>query len=266
MVLLEKKDYHKAVNALRQVQINNLFARAVVELHVDGELYADNAENPVTFYVVHPYGMGLLFGDSDHVAFNAALANYVANRENIRQKDVLVQAWPDNWHRVWQQMFKKEEIQAKTEVFVRVNFRFEASLFQANKMHLNDSAVVLKETDIHLFEQMRGTVVPSSFWNNAQEFVQRGKGFSLVCGNEVVATAYSAFVIDNMLEIGIETVNGYRAKGYAREVCTALIDFALAQDLVPVWGCKRDNAASYELAQKLGFVPVLEIPYYRLKV
>lgn len=266
MVLLDKKDYYKASDALNVVQINNLFARAVVELQVDGPVYADNADHPVCFYVQHPYGMGLLFGKSDNATFNAALASYVANKENVRRKDVWMQAWPNDWHRVWQSMLQTKEVQAKTEVFVRVNFRFDVSLFYANKVRLNDSTVELKETDSHLFEQMRGTVVPSSFWNNAQDFLQRGKGFSLVCANEVVATAYSAFVIDNMLEIGIETVNGYRAKGYAREVCTALIDYALSHGMVPVWGCKRDNTASYELAQKLGFVPTLEIPYYRLKV
>jgi hypothetical protein len=34
--------------------------------------------------------------------------------------------------------------------------------------------------------------------------------------------------------------------------------------LEPVWACRLENDGSYKLAQKLGFEPVLEIPYYRL--
>ena len=60
MIELEIKDYSKAVEALKKVQINNLFARAVVENHVSGKVYVDNPDNPTTFYVVHPYGMSLL--------------------------------------------------------------------------------------------------------------------------------------------------------------------------------------------------------------
>lgn len=266
MVLLEKRDYGKAMAALKAVQINNLFARAVVELHVDGELYADEQANPTSFFAIHPYGMGLLFGDASNACFNESLVDYVVNKKQKRSKDLWLQAWPDHWHSLWKQLLEREDVKERTDEFVRVNFEFDESVFLANRVTLEDPRVVLQETDGELFERMKGSVVPSSFWNDAQDFVLKGKGFSLVCGSEVAATAYSAFVIDNLLEIGIETVNGYRARGYAKEVCTALIDYALRQGLVPVWGCKRDNYASYQLAQKLGFRPTLEIPYYRLKV
>ena len=83
-------------------------------------------------------------------------------------------------------------------------------------------------------------------------------------GDEVACTAFSAFVIDQQLEIGIETADNYRGKGYAIGTCCALIDYCLENDYEPVWGCKLHNTPSYLLAQKLGFVPTIYWPFYRL--
>lgn len=32
----------------------------------------------------------------------------------------------------------------------------------------------------------------------------------------------------------------------------------------PIWSCRLENTGSYKLAQKIGFLPTAEIPYYRL--
>ena len=70
MVLLDKSDYGKVLQPLKKVTINNLFARAVIEQTVSGKIYVDDPINPKTFYVVHPYGMTLLFGESNNEKFN----------------------------------------------------------------------------------------------------------------------------------------------------------------------------------------------------
>ncbi|MBV5348270.1 GNAT family N-acetyltransferase, partial [bacterium] len=92
----------------------------------------------------------------------------------------------------------------------------------------------------------------------------KGKGFTLLHQGQIASTAYSAFVHEGILEIGIETVDGFRGKGFAELTCSALIDHCLESDLVPIWSCRLENTASYELAQKLGFEPILQIPFYRL--
>ena len=66
MILLETKDYYKVANSITTVEINTLFARAVIEQKVQGKIYVDGIlESPQTFYIQHPYGMSLLFGKSD---------------------------------------------------------------------------------------------------------------------------------------------------------------------------------------------------------
>jgi RimJ/RimL family protein N-acetyltransferase len=82
--------------------------------------------------------------------------------------------------------------------------------------------------------------------------------------NQPVSMAYSAYITHNQLELGIETSENHRGKGLALHTCSALIDYCLKYQYEPVWSCRFENAGSYRLAQKLGFEPVLTLPYYRL--
>jgi RimJ/RimL family protein N-acetyltransferase len=86
----------------------------------------------------------------------------------------------------------------------------------------------------------------------------------LFCKGKLASTAYSAFILEKKLEIGIETLEEFRGKGYAYHTCCALIGHCIENGLEPVWACKLENNASFRLAQKLGFVRCAEIPYYRL--
>jgi RimJ/RimL family protein N-acetyltransferase len=117
-----------------------------------------------------------------------------------------------------------------------------------------------------MFEEMTGTVIPSFFWNNAEDFLKNGVGYSLLYNNQLATTAYSAFIHDDMLEIGIETIPEFRGKGFAQLACSALIDYCIENNYEPVWACRLANIGSYKLALKLGFEVNIELPYYRLGI
>lgn len=82
-------------------------------------------------------------------------------------------------------------------------------------------------------------MAPKFFWRNAEQFAERGIGYTLMDGGEAASTAFAAFVEDSQLEIGIETNEQHRGKGYASHVCAALIDYCLENGLEPVWSCRK---------------------------
>jgi len=98
MILLDKNNYDKVTEPLKAVKVNHLFARSVAEEQVIGTIYVDNPDNPTTFYIVHPYGMSLLFGDIDHHDFNSHLLDYLLNTSKVRDKVEWLQAYPDSWN------------------------------------------------------------------------------------------------------------------------------------------------------------------------
>lgn len=274
MILFEPDQYELLKEPLSRVQINSLFARSVVEKKVSGRVYGDRTDHPTTFYVVHPYGISLLFGDFDNPMFNHSFKEYVLAFAKHRPNEEWMQAYPEPWHPLMHQWFNGQIIHSSKltdnstetiEQYTRVNFKFNPATYLRFKENQPRPPFTFERTNERTFEGMKGAVIPKFFWDDAANFCQHGVGFSLIINNEPACTAFSAFVIDNQLELGIETVEPYRGQGFAQHTCACLIDYCLENHLEPVWSCRLENTNSYLLAQKLGFEPTLTTPFYRFK-
>lgn len=274
MELLEKEHYKKLVEPLRLVTFNNLFARSVMEQKVTGKIYVDNKDQPSTYYVIHPYGMSLLFGDCHNEAFNIRFRDYALNLSKQRSTHEWMQAFPGEWDTVLLRLFNGFMIKAADntakqekgiiEVNTRINFKFNLNKYRALRKSVNDKDITIVRTDRQMFRGMRGTVVPLYFWDSEDDFLKNGAGFSLFYQGKLASTAYSSYLHDDKFEIGIETREEFRGKGLAQYTCMALIDYCIEHHNEPVWACRLENISSYKLALKLGFEPETEIPYYRL--
>jgi len=273
MELLHPQHYHMASEQLALLPINQLFARAVVEGHVNGKIYADNAEHPTTFLVTHPYGMSLLFGNENNESFNEAFVRYALNESKDRKRTEWLQAYPATWNEklsvlLGDKMVREEDRtdkdSGKVELSTRVNFTFNREKHFEFKSVFGQNSYQIVRTDKHLFEEMVGTVVPKYFWNNGDDFYKNAVGFSLLYEGEVASTAFSAFIVDKKLELGIESVTRFRGKQFAIYTCMALIDYCLENGYEPVWACRFQNTNSFKLAQKIGFEPSLFLPFYKL--
>jgi hypothetical protein len=273
MILIDKDQHYKALQPLLKVSVNHLFARSVVERHVEGSIYADKLPDPTVFYVVHPYGMSLLFGETADCNFYNDVTDYMLNRSHQRQNVEWMQVWPGAWNEIIYSFLRKEmvgpdeaENNPLIEVHTRANFKFNKSKYREIRKGINSSGLSIVRTNSYHYERMDGLVVPKKFWNQTDDFLKRGVGFTLTDHDEPACTAYSAYIFDHQLELGIETMQGHRRKGYAIHTCCALIDYCLLNNYEPVWSCRLQNTASYRLAQALGFEPTFTLPYYRLPV
>jgi len=274
MIQLQTSKYHKLVEPLKSVKFNKFFALAIIEKHIRGEVFVDNVHSPQSFYVIHPYGMSLLFGNWKNIEFNAALFDYAIHMNQPRHNYIWIQAYPNEWNGVLKKLFqsvliKPEENKRKkgpitVELQTRVNFKFNFEKYKVIRADGIKQGLDIVSSNKEIFKEMKGSVVPSSFWDSSKEFLNRGVGFSLFHANKLVTTAFSAFVHDNSLELGMETFEEYRGKGFAKQACFALIDYCIENNYEPIWSCSYENMGSYNLALKLGFEPSLKIPYYRL--
>jgi len=271
LVLLDKKDYYKLIEPLKLVTINNLFARAVVEQKAPGKIFVANIHNPETFYVLHSYGMSLLFGKWDNYGFNQQFKEYALNNNQIRNKYEWMQVFPDEWNITLSKLLGNSLVKQAdnivetgvVELNTRVNFKFSQEKF-IKKMKKEHKNIEIIKTDENIFFNMPGTVVPKYYWFNEKDFIKNGVGFSLLYKKQLAATAFSSWIFDNKLEIGIETVEEFRGKGLAEMVCEAIIEYCISNKYEPIWSCRLENIGSYKLAKKLGFEPIIKKPYYRL--
>jgi len=274
MKLLPRNDYILAIPMLKEVPFNNLFARSVVEQHVDGKVYTDNLVRPKAFYVIHPYGMSLLYGNVSDDFFHNAVKDHLLGC-NGRKKGEWLQVFPSDLEdkidniigdkmRIFDSAQDQDNSGSAVVKHERVNFKFNNQIFGhfRKKVNLNDYSFC--NVDKNLFNETKGSVVPNNFWNNASEFLKQGVGISLMVGGQAVAVAFSAFMHDDMLELGMETKSESRKRGFASIVTAKLVEYCIEKGLEPVWSCRRGNQGSYNLAIKLGFEPTVCLPYYEL--
>ncbi|MCL6604960.1 MAG: GNAT family N-acetyltransferase [Paenibacillus sp.] len=276
MIELGRKDYHKALPLLHQVKINTMFAEAVLGQHISGSVYVDSNENPRAFYVVHPYGMSLLFGKSGNASFTRSLYDYITS--TCRHQVEWLQVDPaGEWSEVIDSIVTSyncdlEKQGLTSEVFdgkkilrnTRVNFIFSRDAYMEAKQNfaIHDASVI--RTTKEQFLAQTGSVIPRFFWRDEEHFAQDGVGYTLLLDGEIASTSFSSCRSVKQLEIGIQTADAHQGKGYGLIVCSALIEYCLEHGLEPVWACRLENEASYYLAQKLGFQPSVTLPYYRL--
>ncbi len=274
MIELSRNRYHLLLPPLMEVQVNTLFARFVLQHKVTGKVYVNRLENPSVYYIEHPYGMSLLFGDTGDEAFNRCFVEYALNTSEERKHYVWMQAYPKTWNDKLESLLDKKLVKAgnhenevqnnMVELNTRVNFRFNPDKYRRFRQSLTRKNYEIVRTDEKIYIAMEGSVVPCHFWDNAGEFAKNGVGFSLFYEGKLATTAFSAYIFEGILELGMETFPEYRGKGLAQLVCSALIDYCMDHNYEPVWSCRLENVASYKLAQKLGFEPTLTLPYYRL--
>lgn len=274
MIELSRNSYHLLLPLLDEVKINTLFARFILEHKVTGKVYVNRLENPSVYYIEHPYGMSLLLGDTGDEAFNRRFVEYALNTNGNRKHYLWMQAYPKTWNDKLESLLgiklvqagnHENQVQSKiVELNTRVNFKFNPDKYNRFRQTLTGKNCEIVRTDEKLYAAMTGSVVPCHFWDHATEFVKNGVGFSLLYEGKLATTAFSAYIFEGVLELGMETFPEYRGKGLAQWACAALIDYCLERNYEPVWSCRLENTASFNLAQKLGFEPTITLPYYRL--
>ena len=67
------------------------------------------------------------------------------------------------------------------------------------------------------------------------------------------------YMPDEVQEIGINTLEPYRGKGYAVQVCITCLKQMLQNGICPQWSTSVHNVASQRLAEKIGFVKYADV-------
>jgi len=260
MFELQKDRYKILLESVMQVPFNMLMARSVLSDHVDGKVLVDSCESPKSFYIVHPYGMAFLCGDSNNETFNQDLFDYFAGKSHTRERDEWLQAFPRDWDLVLNPLVDG----GMATLHSRLNFKLDEAKFYETYHQTDKSRYEIVPTPTDMLFEISGRVVPKDYWKTPEQLTNMAAAFTVMVDGKPVSTAFPSARHDDKLEIGIETVEEYHGKGLGYLACGALIAYCLENDLEPVWSCRLTNTASVNLCKKLGFTEVLRMPYYHI--
>ena len=258
MLELNKDSYEILHEPVMQVPFNMLMARSVIMGHADGRIFVDSYESPQSFYIVHPYGMTFLCGNSNNEAFNKGLFDYFSSNE--RKKDEWLQAFPRDWDIVMKCLVDE----GKAITYSRLNFKFDKARFYEKYRKVDKSQHEIISTPTDMLFEISGSVVPRDYWKTPEQFSEIAKAFTIMIDGKPASTAFTSARHDDKLEIGIETMGDYHGKGLGYLACAKLVEYCIENNLEPVWSCRLENTASAKLAEKLGFVEASRMPYYHI--
>ncbi len=90
-------------------------------------------------------------------------------------------------------------------------------------------------------------------FDSPEDFIERGFGFCILDGDEIVSVATTFAICDTGIEIQINTRKEHQGKGLATAVAAHLLVYSLEHNLDPNWDAA--NERSVGLAKKLGYTP-----------
>ncbi len=281
MTELDNRNLYKLIPGVKAADLNTMFALSILERKANGRVFIDDVHSPGACYIQHPCGMSLLYGESGKEKFYKQLADFMLNSDHVRDEFEFLQVYPNSLYvkideilganlvkkdpeQPYENSYSQEEDKKVLE-YRRINYSFNKEKYLLIKRNLKTGDFKVITTTEEIFHQSDGSVIPKHFWNNYNEFIKYGIGYTLLLNSRhSVSTAFAAFTCDDKLEIGIETHAENQNSGYASIVCSHLIDYCIANGLEPVWSCKSGNIGSRRLAEKLGFEESKRVPYYRL--
>ena len=111
----------------------------------------------------------------------------------------------------------------------------------------------LRPIDATWFERCRYRDNCVAFFGSVERTLEKGFGFCLVKGQELLSEAFAAAAALGMIEIGTITGESYRRRGYAAVCCAQLIRECETRGYRTYWNCAKDNLASAGLARTMGY-------------
>ena len=256
MIKIQRPYGEKFIELASANTCNTVYPMAVAEQVQEGDVFADDVENPTYALFWHVSGFAYLTGRPDEEALTEIYM--LMKNENGQNPRRFVLELKDE--KIEDFFGKKSDVQRHPR------YRFRLSDAQEEvKDSLIPAGYELKEADASLLTWITGRIVPSQFWSSPEKFLKNGKGFCLLQDGEVATVAFSAAVSSRQVDIGIETKESHRKKGLAAAVAKQMISYVKSIGKEPVWDCDQANTGSKATAEKVGFEVVAEHSYYKVE-
>ena len=251
MYFLSKANYSDAVEAVKKTSLDRVYPLSIAEGRQSGEIFADRAENPRCYLFWHACGFGFLAGEPNQTFLHKIamrIQNPPANEHNGRLAlETENNTALETFFHAYPTIEKKEQYQ----------FKFAGT---SPSPSLSDIEIV--PIDAENYKLLAGRITPPFSWDSESQFLQNGFGFCIFHAGMFAACAFSASISRDYVDIGVETAEAFRGKGYGKRVVYRMIAEILRRGQIPLWQCSTQNKISERLAYSAGFVLQEKHPLY----
>jgi hypothetical protein len=156
---------------------------------------------------------------------------------------------------------KVEDIKRILETNFSLRVNHNIKYIYKNEMKADSNAIVLTENHIELFVNFFKENNPNCedySWVGEYflELVNKRYCHGVIVNGILVSTTdapHMPFMNDFVQEIGINTLEEYRGKSFARIACISMIKELISKNICPMWSTGIGNIVSDKLAHRVGF-------------
>ena len=245
------KDYGKINPLIEQIRIEKVYPLSIFEEIQKGEIFVDNDEAPTVALIWHYCGFANIIGNYNE-EFVEETMNMMLNPPDGHSGRMALQTETDiHLHGL---------ITKATQVSRHERYIFEFSEEKTDLHNTVDSE--LETISSNNYELIKGRITPTFSWANKESFLKNGFGYCLIADSQMLACAFASGVSNDYVDIGVETTEECRGKGYGRIVASAMVKEIIRRGKTPSWACDTRNEASRRLACSIGFETVGTHPWY----
>jgi RimJ/RimL family protein N-acetyltransferase len=221
---------------------------AVLDGNSIGKIWTDDAAKP-SWCVIQEGVFGTLYLGGE---VTASVLDQVI-REVRPHSEVMIGLWPDD-PRI---DFVPSQCDYRGTV---LDFRYRPPL-QGLDAYVRDipAGCTFRRVDEHLFQRSMDYDWYSRVFGSPAKALGDILGLFLMRDDQILCEAYAGVSANGIIEMGVNTMEGHRQRGYATLTCARLIYACEALGYQTYWNCNSANTASAALARKLGYR--LERPY-----
>lgn len=252
--MVKIENYKNLRTLLDFVDTEIAYASSIVEGYQSGEIFVDNHEHPKAALFWHYCGFANLVGEYDEAIIKDVL-------------EMMQHPLPNHSHRLCLHT-KEDKTMEKIfsecqDVYCGLRYVFEYAVKHTTIPYLADT-VQLKKIDKNNYNLLKGNIIPAFSWESQKAFLEKGFGYCIIENNRALACAFSSAVCEKYVDIGVETLEAARGKGYGKMVADAMVKEIISQGKTPVWACDVKNEASRRLAVSVGFHVLGTHPWYKI--
>ena len=252
--MIKLTDYRKIDHLHDQIKIEKVYPLSIIEGLQKGEIFVDNDETPTVALVWHYCGFANILGAYDE-RFIEETMKMMQDPPEGHSGRMALQTENDS---------RLEGLILKTPMVVkRERYIFEIAGEKNDILYPKEAE--LKEITAENYGLMKGKIIPSFSWPGKEEFLKNGLGYCLIEDGQMLACAFASGISKDYVDIGVETAEECRGKGYGKIVSAAMVKETLRRGKIPVWDCDTRNEASMKLACSVGFEIAGTHPWYTIE-
>ncbi|WP_066503445.1 GNAT family N-acetyltransferase [Abyssisolibacter fermentans] len=270
---LKKEEFYK-LNNLLDIPMCNLDIKAVIKLNNHGRIFVDNIENPRSAVIWSKGIEGYFFiGDENNTVFNDSLNDFF-DKEIIPMSKKFEYNWiemsgtSDEWNDTIERVFKSRPEFGKSYQYIYTYENLEEFDLEAPQIELEANIAKIDrdilDSGYENLKFLKDNIF--AWWDNIEDFFEKGIGYCIIYRNKIVSSCMTSFVADDWMESHIETVEGYRRKGFAKRAVYEFLMYCKEHNIKAYWDCMATNIGSYSTAESLGYKRKFTYNLYEFKI